>query len=181
MATWLMINGSPRRNGNSARLVRRIEALVAERYSSVELITISIADLDVSGCNGCEYCRTQGECNISDDMTRVIELLASVGRVIVVTPIYFAGVPSQFKALLDRLQPLFWKRETLKRAGSPLPEKRPVSLFVLGEGGDPHGFEPLIATLRSALALADLKVERVTPLIGSRPDSLADDIVLFEG
>ena len=76
-----------------------------------------------------------------------------------VSPVYFAGPPAQLKALLDRLQPYFWSDA---RAGA----KRPAVLHVVGEGGDPHGFEPLVGIVRSALACAGFTLETVYDWVG---------------
>jgi multimeric flavodoxin WrbA len=91
-----------------------------------------------------------------------MEALDEADELHVVSPVYFAGPPSQFKALLDRLQPHYWKNTRT------LP-KRPAYLHVVGEGGDPHGFEPLVTICRSALSVAGFTLETVTPYIGSTP------------
>ena len=83
-----------------------------------------------------------------------------------VSPIYFAGAPSQLKAVLDRLQPFFWPYLERRKKGEPLPAKRPLSLFVVGDGGDPHGYGPLVASVRSSMALAGFAIEETVPLIG---------------
>ena len=82
------------------------------------------------------------------------------------TPIYFAGLPSQTKAVLDRLQPLYWRYRECIESGEPLPPKRPLSLFVVGDGGDPHGYAPLEASVTSAMAIAGFSLDEVVPLIG---------------
>ena len=77
------------------------------------------------------------QCVIDDDMFEVRKHLDAADELIVVSPVYFAGAPAQLKALLDRMQPYF--HSTVRRG-----EKRPLVLHVVGEGGDPHGFEPLV-------------------------------------
>ncbi len=166
MTRWVVVNGSPRLNGKSARVVRMLKLLIEQRTPEVELVEFEVGRMDVSGCNGCEFCRTNGECVMDDDMTQFIDELDSADRVLLVVPVYFAGVPSQMKAVLDRLQPYFWPYLERKKAGETLPEKRPLSLFVVGDGGDPHGYDPLVASVRSSMALAGFSIDEVIPLIG---------------
>lgn len=166
MGTWVVVNGSPRLNGKSARIVRMLKLAIEQKYPEVEVLEFEVGRMDVSGCNGCEFCKTNDECIIEDDMTSFIDALADAERVLLVAPIYFAGAPSQMKAVLDRLQPFFWSYLSRKAEGEPLPPKRPLTLFVVGDGGDPHGYEPLVASVRSSMALAGFSIEETVPLIG---------------
>ena len=166
MGTWVVINGSPRLNGKCARLIRMLKASIEQSHPEVSLVEYEVGRMDVSGCNGCEFCKTNEECIIEDDMMQFIDDLNKAERVFLVAPIYFAGAPSQLKAVLDRLQPFFWSYLDRKKASRPLPAKRPLSLFVVGDGGDPHGYEPLVASVRSSMALAGFALEETVPLIG---------------
>ena len=110
-----------------------------------ELALAPVSTLDVGGCTGCDACRDNiaklvelGEeaidddfapCVIDDDMQEIYELIDSADEITVVSPVYFAGPPSQLKALLDRLQPYYWTNARVE-------EKRPAVLHVVGEGGD---------------------------------------------
>lgn len=174
MTRWLIINGSPRINGTSARVIRMLRLLIEQSDPDVELVEFEVARLQIEGCNGCDFCKTSDECIIEDDMTRVIDELDAVDRVILVTPIYFAGLPSQTKALLDRLQPYYWDYVQRKEAGQALRDKRPLTLYVVGDGGDPHGCEPLIASVRSAFAVAGFRVDKIVELVGIKRISAAD-------
>ena len=166
MDKWLIINGSPRINGKSARVVRLLMAALEHSQPQVGLELFEVASAQVEGCNGCAYCETAGTCIYQDDMTALMQQLDQAQRVLMVMPVYFAGAPSQAKAMLDRMQPYFWEYLKRKRAGLPPVEKRPLALFVVGDGGDPHGFEPLVATVRSSMALAGFAIDEVVPLVG---------------
>lgn len=175
MEKWLIINGSPRINGKSARVVRLLAAQLEQSQLQVQVELFEVANAQVEGCNGCAYCETAGTCIYEDDMVGLMGQLEQAQRVLMVMPIYFAGAPSQAKAMLDRMQPYFWEYLKRKRAGLPSAEKRPLTLFVVGDGGDPHGFEPLVATVRSSMALAGFAIDEVVPLVGLksiRPDDL---------
>lgn len=94
-----------------------------------------------------------------DDMDDLLEVLAAAREFYVVCPVFFAGPPAQMKAVLDRVQPLFFT-DVRKRP------KRPAHLLVVGGGGDPHGFEPLVGIMRSALSVAGFRLDGVEASIG---------------
>lgn len=171
----LIIVGSPRTNGGSAHLANMLFETCIEECPDDELALAPVSTLNVAGCTGCDACRGNiaklvelGEealdddfapCAIDDDMQEIYELIDAADEITVVSPVYFAGPPSQLKALLDRLQPYYW---TNARAE----EKRPAVLHVVGEGGDPHGFSALVSIVRSALAVAGFRLETVFDWVG---------------
>ncbi|MEA5020169.1 MAG: NAD(P)H-dependent oxidoreductase [Gordonibacter sp.] len=176
----LIIVGSPRVDGRSAHLADMLFETCIEECPQDELALAPVSTLDIFPCQGCDACRSlmegvasdgtddeaDGEgqvvsqrCVIQDDMAEVYELIENADELIVVSPVYFAGPPSQLTALLDRLQPYFWT--DARKA-----PKRPATLHVVGEGGDPHGFEPLIGIVRSALSCAGFSLNRVLDWVG---------------
>lgn len=176
----LIIVGSPRVNGRSAALADLLFEACIEACPHDELALAPVATLDIEPCRGCDSCKAlmdraneagDGEaagddddaavrrCVIEDDMREVYELVEAADEVIVVSPVYFAGAPAQLKALLDRLQPYFWSDARVRA-------KRPATLHVVGEGGDPHGFEPLVGVVRSALSCSGFALERVLDWVG---------------
>ncbi len=78
-------------------------------------------------------------------------------------PVYFAGPSAQLKALYDRMQPYWAQRYLLGMAPKT---KRPVQLFVVGGGGDVHGYDPLSGSTKSAMAVAGFNLEKVNNFIG---------------
>lgn len=171
----LIIVGSPRTDGRSAHLANMLFETCIEECPDDELALAPVSTLSVAGCTGCDACRDNiaklvelGEeaidddfapCVIDDDMQEIYELIDSADEITVVSPVYFAGPPSQLKALLDRLQPYYWTNARVE-------EKRPAVLHVVGEGGDPHGFSALVSIVRSALAVAGFRLETVFDWVG---------------
>ncbi|MGI6105362.1 MAG: flavodoxin family protein [Raoultibacter sp.] len=167
----LIINASPRIDGRSAQLTTFLLASFAEENPAFGLVLFELAEHYLDGCIACDECKDDYECIIDDDMQVLYPLLDEADELVVVSPVFFAGPPSQLKALLDRLQPYYWKR---MRESSQA--KRPARLFVLGEGGDPHGFAPLVISARSALAVAGFSLDEVYDgrrLQGEELDNLA--------
>ncbi len=174
----LIIVGSPRIDGRSAQLADLLFESCIDECPDDELALAPVSTLAIEPCQGCDACKalaacaasggaSDGEtaeeacrrCVIDDDMAEVYELIDAADELVVVSPVYFAGAPAQLKALLDRLQPYFW---TDARHG----RKRPATLHVVGEGGDPHGFEPLVGVVRSSLSCAGFALERVLDWVG---------------
>ena len=154
----LIISGSPRARGRSAGLAEALRfAFDEEGAGKTDLVLLS--DVHIAPCTGCEACaanigRNELYCIIADDMVRVRTLLNACDELVLVSPVYFAGAPAQLKSFLDRLQPYFYANWRAK-------PKRPASLYVVGEGGDSHGFVPLVGEVRSALAVAGFALKDV--------------------
>ena len=182
----LIIAGSPRPDGRSAHLADELFNACIDECPGDGVSIVSVASTSVAPCTGCDACRAarpeppappaEGDplspcaaaaasdaglhqCVIDDDMAEVRKHLDAADELIVVSPVYFASAPAQLKALLDRLQPYYWSDARRQPA-------RPAVLHVVGEGGDPHGFEPLVGTVRSALAVAGFRLELVLDWVG---------------
>ena len=115
--TVLGIYGSPRKGGNTDRLMDR--ALEGARAAGAETRAVYARDLRMSGCLECGGCDKTGECVIEDDMRSVYPLLAAAEIIFLASPIFFYGVTSQAKAVIDRSQAM-WSRRMLEKT----PEER---------------------------------------------------------
>ena len=96
---------SPRRNGNSTRLLlEAMETAKAEGHTT-ELVYLS--DLKINPCQGCNACSAKGICVIKDDIPKLQEKLIHADRLILAAPIFMMGLNSQTKIMIDRMQ-TFW-------------------------------------------------------------------------
>ncbi len=185
----LIIVGSPRIEGRSGALADLLFESCIEQCPEDEVFLAPVSTLDISGCTACDFCKRKAKdeltereqadeeafeaqraedqaphrCVIRDDVDDIYPLLEDADELIVVAPVFFAGPSSQLKALLDRFQPYFWTRMRARR--------RPATLHVVGEGGDPHGFDPLVGVVRSAAAVAGFRLERVLDWVGKIDES----------
>ncbi|MEC4184536.1 flavodoxin family protein [Adlercreutzia sp. R21] len=182
----VILHGSCRADGRSAALADELFNACIEECPEDGVSIVSVSSTEVGPCIGCDECRAVSEepihvfqegdpllpqesvvesdalfhhCVIDDDMNEVRKHLDAADELIVVCPVYFASVPAQMKALLDRLQPYYFTDVRTY-------PKRPATIHVVGAGGDPHGFEPLIGTVRSALSVAGFSVELVLDWVG---------------
>ena len=174
----LIIVGSPRTNGRSAHLAEMLFEANIDEHPEDELFLVPLSEVEVGPCIACNACREKmpvilkgenGEetavernrCVFDDDMQSLYDLIDDADEITIVSPVFFSGAPAQLKCLLDRLQPYFWAY------GGKYPKaKRPATLHVIGEGGDPHGYKPLVGEVASALAVAGFSLDRVLDWVG---------------
>jgi len=96
------INGSPRKEGNTAILIKTVFKELEQQGIETELI--QLAGMNLRGCNACKACETQGpQCAITEDsLNECIAKMMSSDGIILGSPVYSASVTSQMKAFLER-------------------------------------------------------------------------------
>lgn len=102
MSRIAVLIGSPRKGGNTETLAQSfIEG--AKKNHDVEVISVSRTK--INGCTGCNYCYKDSDhrCVQKDGMQEVYEKLAHAEIIVIATPVFFYGVSSQLKCLIDRL------------------------------------------------------------------------------
>jgi multimeric flavodoxin WrbA len=96
-------NGSPRKDGNTALLLRRVLQILEAEGLETEMIQLS--GEHILGCNACRTCYTtrSKRCVIDDDNVNayILKMLESDG-IILGSPVYFSMITPEMKALIDR-------------------------------------------------------------------------------
>ncbi|HEX2953119.1 MAG TPA: flavodoxin family protein [Bacillota bacterium] len=100
----LMINGSPRKNGNTAKLLQQIAESIDPTYTIEVINTI---DLSFKPCTGCSRCRPDRECVMNEDDARI------VGRKIMAADIFIVGSPNYLGNMTGTLKNLFDRSVTV--------------------------------------------------------------------
>jgi multimeric flavodoxin WrbA len=95
----LGILGSPRRNGNSAALLREV---LGHLDTPCQTETVFLAEQDIRPCEGCHACEEDGICPISDDMPALSDRLRRARAIVVATPCYMGGVTSRLQTFMER-------------------------------------------------------------------------------
>ncbi len=116
MVMVLGILGSPREQGNTEILLD--EALRGAGEAGAATGKLKLAGLDFAGCSECEECYVTGQCSIEDDMDIVYDALERADRILLASPIFFMGLPSQAKAMIDRTQ-RYWALKYLLKEDFP--------------------------------------------------------------
>ncbi len=131
----LALQGSPRKNGNTAVLMNRYLEGVMDSDKDAEITTVFLQEKDISGCTACDACRkiNIGQCAIKDDMQELYPLFCQADLVIYATPVYWWSVSAQLKAFMDRCYALGSVENSFKNKraallmtyGGELPNKGP--------------------------------------------------------
>ena len=107
----LGIMGSPRRRSNTEILLDK--ALEGAAQAGAEVEKIAVSGLKISPCREIYACLKDGDCAIKDDMQSLYKKLRETNHVILASPIFFYGLTSQTKAVIDRCQALWVGRHVL--------------------------------------------------------------------
>ena len=110
----LGIMGSPRIKGNTDLLLE--EALKGAKSQGAEVEKIVVDKLEIAPCKEYLGCFKDGNCVIRDDMDDIYPKLLGADVVIIASPMFFYGVSSQAKALIDRCQALWARKHILKQS-----------------------------------------------------------------
>ena len=98
----LGVCGSPRRGGNSDRVLDAI--LAGAREGGAETEALYLSALEISSCIGCERCRKDKVCTqFADGLTPYYPKIRQAAGLVLVTPVYNYNVTAWMKAFIDRL------------------------------------------------------------------------------
>ena len=97
----LMLNGSPRRSGNTAAALKEMETIFAAE--GIEVETVHVGDLEIRGCLNCGACGKLGKCAIDDIGNEIAEKLKEAAGMVVGTPVYYGSVNGTLMSILSRL------------------------------------------------------------------------------
>lgn len=101
MCKVLIINGSPRLNGNTTIAVNEMEKVFKE--NGVDVTTVQIGNENVRGCISCRKCTEIGKCVFDDVVNELAPLFEKADGLVVASPVYFASANATLIACLDRL------------------------------------------------------------------------------
>lgn len=97
----LMINGSPRVDGNTSIALKEMEQVFLQERMEVE--TVQVGNQAVRGCMACGYCGKNGKCVFDDVVNKLAPKLEEADGLVVASPVYYASANATLIAVLDRL------------------------------------------------------------------------------
>lgn len=102
----IAVNGSPRKNWNTAMLLQK--ALDGAASKGAETEFIHLYELNYKGCISCFACKTKngqsyGICAVKDDLTSILKKVKEVDAIILGSPIYFGMVTGEMRSFMERL------------------------------------------------------------------------------
>jgi multimeric flavodoxin WrbA len=112
----LILEGSPRKKGNSSTLAA--QAANGAREAGAEVESVYLQGLKIAPCNSCDACRKSGVCTIKDDMQELYSKLAAADGLILASPIFWFTYSAQLKTCIDRWYAL-WNGDHNFMKGKP--------------------------------------------------------------
>ncbi len=126
----LIINGSPRIDGNTAALIRQLKA-----HLEGEVIELSAFRSNIAPCVDCRGCWETARCIVHDDMQVIYD--DDFDNVVIASPVYYGTLPGSVLSMMSRMQPWHAAVYFLKRPMELRPKKAAVILTAGGKGN--HG------------------------------------------
>ena len=152
----LIINGSPRKNGDTVSLIRLLtgqldgEVRVVDAYYS-----------GISGCIDCRYCWKKPGCAIKDGMQQLYPFIESCDNILIASPVYFSEVTGPVLTLGSRLQTYYTGKRFRGEKGITKAKKGAVLLVGGGDGKPDKAY----GTAKTLLRVMGAK--EILPLTGS--------------
>ncbi|HOF96499.1 MAG TPA: flavodoxin family protein [Methanoculleus sp.] len=167
----VILQGSPRQFGNSARIASWCSDEAARAGFSSRVFFLH--ELDIRPCIGCYACYNFGYCPIDDDMPGIVRALESASVIVVCTPVYTGTVPAGLKAVIDRCQWLHAREKVLGREV----HARGLLVAVAGQ----RGSEPFVCITRVVgMFMGNLGIRPAAPVLIDDLDR-ARDVGKVEG
>ena len=134
----IAINGSARKDGNTAIMVKRLFEELEKEGIETELIQLS--GQHIRGCTACAGCYKlkNKRCVINDDIAnQLIEKMLEADGIILASPTYFADVTTEMKALIDRAGFVAKANDDMFR------RKAGAAVVAVRRGGAIHAFDTM--------------------------------------
>ena len=125
----LIINGSPRVNGDTAALIRELK-----NNLHGEVVEISAFRSKIAPCVDCRGCWKTAECVVKDDMRIIYD--DDFDNVVLATPVYYMTLPGQVLSLMSRFQPQHAAMFFLNKPLNLRPKKGGLILTAGGKGNE---------------------------------------------
>lgn len=97
----LILNGSPRANGNTSLAIKEMEKVF--EASGVEVETVQVGNKDIRGCIACRRCYETGKCVFDDIVNQLAPKFEEADGLVIASPVYYASANATLIACLDRL------------------------------------------------------------------------------
>ena len=127
----LILNGSPRVNGCTARALEEVSKTLNEE--GIETETIVVGNKDVRGCIACNSCAKTGKCVFNDIVNDIAVKFENADGIIIGSPVYYAGSNGTIISLLDRLFYSTHFDKTMKVGAAVLSSRRAGSTSAMDE------------------------------------------------
>jgi len=166
----LGLEGSPRKNGNTEKLVKAI--LESATENGAETKFYKLTKMNISLCLGCFNCRETGTCVTDDDMQLLHKEIQASDVIILGSPVYMWQVAGQTKLFMDRLVPFIKPDFTTRLKG-----KKSVFMVFTQGNPDEQSFKLYFEYLENLFSFLHYDVKGTIVATGTRDKN---DILLQE-
>jgi len=153
----IAIYGSPRREGNTATLLKK--AVEGARDGGAEVEEIVLRDLKMSPCLEIYGCKNAGECRLKDDFQTARDQILAAQGLMLASPVFFYTVSAHTKILMDRFQSLWVKKYWIDDTGKKSPSAERKALFIsVGATRGKKLFDGILLSLKYFFDVIDMKL-----------------------
>lgn len=153
------INGSPRKNFNTATLLHSFLDGAASVGDMVETEMVHLYRLNFKGCTECYACKRKGgkfhgQCGYPDDITELLQDVSRADVVVFGSPIYFSDITGEMRCFLERL---LYPYTSFQKDGIQVIAPRKIrtaflyTMNVTEEGMKAFGYEQSLAVTRGCI------------------------------
>lgn len=171
----LILNGSPRKRGNSVLLAEQVAAGARAAGASVESFVLH--NMNIRPCDACDACQgiDEAECTIRDDMEILYPRLQRADAIVIASPIYWFTVSAQTKLCIDR-----WY--ALEGSGSSALAGKQIGIVLTYGDSDPFtsGAVNALRTLQDAFRYEHAEIAGMVYGSASQPGEIKGQPELME-
>lgn len=153
----LGIAGSRRRGGNTDMLLA--EFMKGAESKGAETKTLVLSKMKFTTCTHCDGCLKTGVCIVKDEMQGIYDDFDQADVIVLATPIQFAGMTADLKAMIDRFQSRWVRKYLLKIP--PLGDKKPRKGFLISVAGRKVKdlFDPTLVMIKTFFRILDISYD----------------------
>jgi len=166
----LIFNGSPRKNGDTMEMIKK---LTENLHGEIKIV--NAYNSEISPCIDCRYCWKRNGCAIKDGMQEIYDYIQDCDNVVIASPIYFAELSGMLLALGSRLQTYVSAKYMRKETPIAKPKKGAVILAGGGSGGAERAYETAkeLLKLMNCTEIHELVASRKTDHVPASEDDEA--------
>ena len=118
----LIINGSPRANGNTAAALDEMKKIFS--VEGIESVDVHVGRLELHSCVACMSCMKTGKCVFDDAVNKTAPILAECDGVIIGSPVHYGQAPGALTSFLSRLFYSTWSMDKSMKVGAVMVSAR---------------------------------------------------------
>lgn len=172
----LVLNGSPRKNGNVSKILRHELEKFLEKNPDSNVIREDVSDLKFDFCRGCMACRSKGTCVLpKDDAHRIETEIKDCDAIFVGTPVYWGNMNGKLKSLFDRLVGTLMGES---KHGIPIPLHKGKKAFIASSCTTPFPFNYIcgqssgaVRSVKEVLKSSGFKIKGIINLANTKKNS----------